>query len=430
MSKSQHFHLLVDESLDRAGIVRVQRAKLASLLTAVRTSNPFYQRKLHGVTFDPLRDSLERVPFTTRDELQRDQIAYPKYGSNLTFPLMNYIRMHATSGSMGRPMHWLDTAESWEWCRKGWRMVFVGAGLVPGDRIFFPFSFGPFIGFWMAFEAGQQLGNFCLSGGGMSTENRLRMIVEHDITVVCCTPTYALRMAEVAQGEGVDLAASKVRLLIVAGEPGGNIPAVRERIERAWGARVSDHAGMTETGPWGFECAQRPGGMHVIDTEFIAEVIDPASGATVGPDVAGELVITTLGRTASPLIRYRTGDRVTMTRDQCACGRWFSWAPGGIAGRVDDMLHIRGNNVFPSAVEAVLRRFDEVAEFRLSVVVQSGMNELRIEIEPTAHPGDANLLRRIDQAVMESLHFRPLLEIVGPGTLPRFDMKARRIVRD
>ncbi len=423
------FHLPVDEALDRAGIERVQRAKLAALLAAVQKSNKFYQHKLKGIAFNAMRDPLEQLPFTTRAELQQDQSEHPPYGSNLTFPLREYLRMHATSGSMGRPMYWLDTAESWEWCKKGWRVVFVGAGLEPGDRIFFPFSFGPFIGFWMAFEAGQQLGNFCLSGGGMSTPDRLRMIIDHAITVVCCTPTYALRLAEAAVGEGVDLAASRVRLLIVAGEPGGNIPAVREKIERAWGARVSDHAGMTETGPWGFECVEQPGGMHVIDSEFIAEAIDPDTGLPVAEGMSGELVITTLGRTASPLIRYRTGDRVTLTRGRCACGRWFSRAEGGIVGRVDDMLHIRGNNVFPSAVEAVLRRFEEVLEFRLSVVPQGGMSELKVEIEKTADVPDADLLHRVEQAIHRDLHFRPLLEVVRKGVLPRFEMKSRRVVR-
>lgn len=429
MSVMNRFHLPSDETLDRAGIERLQRAKLAALLAAVCKSNLFYQNKLDGIAFDAERDPLERLPFTTRDELQRDQRGHPLYGSNLTFPLRDYIRMHATSGSMGRPMFWLDTAESWAWCRKGWRIVFVGACLEPGDRIFFPFSFGPFIGFWMAFEAGQELGNFCLSGGGMSTQDRLRMIVEHEITVICCTPTYALRLAEAAAEEGVDLAGSKVRLLIVAGEPGGHIPAVRERIERAWGARVSDHAGMTETGPWGFECAEHAGGMHVIDTEFIAESIDPVTDAPVGEGAAGELVITTLGRTGSPLIRYRTGDRVTLTRGRCACGRWFSRAEGGIVGRVDDMLHIRGNNVFPSAVEAVLRRFDEVGEFRLSVVTSGGMNELKVELETGPGAREANLLQRVELAMQRDLHFRPLLEIVETGSLPRFEMKARRVVR-
>lgn len=423
------FHLPVDETLDRAGIERAQRAKLAALLEAVQKSNLFYQHKLKGIAFNAMRDPLEQLPFTTRAELQHDQFEHPPYGSNLTFPLREYLRMHATSGSMGRSMYWLDTAESWEWCKKGWRVVFVGAGLEPGDRIFFPFSFGPFIGFWMAFEAGQQLGNFCLSGGGMSTLDRLRMIIDHAINVVCCTPTYALRLAEAAAGEGADLAASRVRLLIVAGEPGGNIPAVRGKIERAWGARVSDHAGMTETGPWGFECVEQPGGMHVIDSEFIAEAIDPDTGLPVAEGISGELVITTLGRTASPLIRYRTGDRVTLTRGRCACGRWFSRAEGGIVGRVDDMLHIRGNNVFPSAVEAVLRRFEEVLEFRLSVVPQGGMSELKVEIEKALDVPDADLLHRVEQAIHRDLHFRPLLEVVRKGVLPRFEMKSRRVVR-
>lgn len=326
-------------------------------------------------------------------------------------------------------MRWLDTAESWSWWRHCWSVIYAAAGVRPGDRFAFTFSFGPFIGFWGAFESAAALGHWVMPCGGMTTSARLRYLTGHGATIVCCTPTYALRMAEVAAEEGIDLRGSAVRALIVAGEPGGSIPATRARIEGAWGARVFDHAGMTEVGPWGFECAERPGGLHVMESEFVAEVVDSGTGREVGNGEAGELVLTNLGRLGMPLIRYRTGDQVRLTRDRCACGRWFAWAEGGVLGRIDDMLIVRGNNVFPSAVEGVLRGFDEVAEYRLVEEKSGAMSELRIEIEPAGGSSSHGLSERVAGAVRDQLHFRPMVALVAAGSLPRFEMKGKRVVR-
>jgi phenylacetate-CoA ligase len=237
-------------------------------------------------------------------------------------------------------------------------------------------------------------------------------------------------MAQTAAAEGIDIAASAVRALIVAGEPGGNIPATRERIETAWNARVFDHVGMTETGPWGFECADAPGGVHVIETAFIAEVIDPKTEAICPEGQPGELVLSNLGRLGSPLIRYRTGDQVALVRDRCACGRSFARIEGGLVGRLDDMLIIRGNNVFPAAVEGVLRDLDGIEEFRLHVEQREAMDDLRIEVEPAAGAATAELAGKIVKEVRDRLHFTPRVAIAAAGTLPRFEMKARRVVRE
>ncbi len=418
-----------EETLDRTALELLQRRKLAALLPAVLERNPYYRAKLNGVRFDPRVDSLEALPFTTREELQKDQSAHPPYGTNLTEPLDRYIRLHQTSGTSGVPLRWLDTRESWTWNIRCWCMVYRAAGVAAADRIVFTFSFGPFIGFWLAFEAAQRLGNFCVAAGGMTTTARLRLILDQRITVICCTPTYALRMAEVAREEGISLADSTVRLLIVAGEPGGSVPAIRKRIETAWGARAIDHTGSTETSAWGGECVEVPGGVHVFENEFIAEVIDPVSGRPLPDGEAGELVLTNLGRTASPLIRYRTGDRVSMRRTRCACGRSFSWLEGGIVGRIDDMVCVRGNNVYPSAVDAIVRSFAEVDEYRVRVVSRGALTELALELE--AHPGAAaDLAERVAGLFRDRLHFRPVVTLVAPGSLPRFDMKARRWVRE
>jgi len=384
---------------------------------------------LAGASFDAVRDPFHRLPFTTRAEIQQDQLDHPPYGTNLTYPRERYVRLHQTSGSTATPLRWLDTAESWAWFKGCWKGLYKAAQLTREDRLVFPFSFGPFIGFWGGFEAAAELGNLVLAAGGMTTSARLRYLIDNQATVVCCTPTYALHMVEVAEEQGLRLTESPVRALIVAGEPGGNIPAVRARIESSWGARVFDHSGMTEMGAYGFECVEAPGGMHVLETEFIAEVIDPVTTAPLADGKEGELVLTNLGRWGSPLIRYRTGDQVRLIRNRCACGRWFARLEGGILGRVDDMLVVRGNNVFPSAVEGVIREFREVGEFSLVVDRPRSLAELEIRVEPVAGVEAADLAQRIGDRVRDRLLFRPKVTIVPRGTLPRFEMKARRVVR-
>ncbi len=185
---------------------------------------------------------------------------------------------------------------------------------------------------------------------------------------------------------------------------------------------------MTELGPWGFECVEAPGGMHVMEHEFVAEVVDAESSEPVPDGGPGELVLTNLGRLGSPLIRYRTGDRVRLTRGRCSCGRWFARVEGGILGRADDMLVVRGNNVFPSAIEGIVRSFDEVAEFQIEVDGRGALVELVIRIDPVPGAQDG-LDRRLTEVLQDRLHFRPKVVVVAAGSLPRFEMKAQRVVR-
>lgn len=418
-----------EEVLDRAGLDRLQRDRLTAMLGEVLKSNAFYKNKYRGMSFDASADDLGELPLATRVEIQRNQVEHPPYGTNLTYPFERYCRLHQTSGSTGRPLRCLDRREDWDWWRGCWGVIYRAAGVEDTDRFMFPFSFGPFIGFWAAFESAVALGNLCLPAGGMTTKARLQFMLDHDVTFVGCTPTYALRMVEVAEAEGINLAKSSVRGLIVAGEPGGSIPSTRKRIGSAWGARVFDHPGLTEMGPYGFECVESPGGVHINETAFIPEVIDSVTARPVPDGETGELVLTNLGRWGSPLIRYRTGDCVRLTRNRCDCGRWFARMEGGILGRIDQMLIIRGNNVYPAAIEGILREFAEVAEFRLTVDRSSALADLTIEIEPVAGVEIGGLPDRIEDAIRDRLHFKPTVKVVEPGSLPRFEMKARRVVR-
>jgi phenylacetate-CoA ligase len=415
----------------------MQWERLRRLLAAVQGRNPFYTRKFAdaGLRPDRLRsvDDLPLLPLTTKQELVADQAAHLPWGTALTEPVERYTRYWQTSSTTGRPLRWLDTNESWQWVLECWKAVFRAAGVGAGDRVFFPFSFGPFLGFWSAFEAACQIGAQAVPGGGMSTELRLATIDAIGPTAVCCTPTYALRLAEVAaRSPGVlsrPLHEMAVRVVIVAGEPGGSIPATRERIEQGWGARVIDHHGLTEVGPVSFECLARPGGLHLNESEYICEVLRPGGDLPVQDGEPGELVVTNLGRTASPVIRYRTGDIVMRRPGECACGRTYAWLEGGIIGRADDMIAVRGVNVYPAAIEAVIRRFPEVQEFRSTVRRRDAMRALSVEIELDDRAAGRELVpARVASALRAALGLTVPVASVETGSLPRFEMKARRFV--
>ena len=426
--------MLEVEQLDRNRLAECQGRRLSELLQKIDGRNQFYTRKFReaGLDVASLRfpDDFGRLPLTTKAELNADQAANPPWGTALTEPLANYTRYCQTSSSTGRPLRWIDTNESWQWLLECWKAVYRGAGVKAGERVFFPFSFGPFLGFWAGFEAGPQIGLHCVPGGGMSSQIRLSMIEAIGATVVCCTPTYALRLAEIAEIERrKPLSEGTVRTLIVAGEPGGSIPATRERIERSWGARVIDHHGLTEVGPVSFECLEAPGALHVNEAEFIAEVLDSQTGREVSDGQTGELVITNLGRTASPVIRYRTGDIVVRRSEPCQCGRTWARLEGGILSRADDMVNIRGVNVYPVGIESVVRRLTEVVEFRSVVSRQGSMRSLRLEIEVAPEFEDSNAVAsRVAYHLREALGLSVNVQVVESGTLPRFEMKANRFV--
>src|SRR6266545_2535076 len=372
-------------SSSRETIDQEQFTRLRQMFQAILPANKFYGRKFARMGLQQL-DSLEQLrslPFTTKSELVEDQQNHPPFGSDLTFAPERYIHIHQTSGTTGKPLYWLDTEESWNWWAECWKVIFQAAGVSSQDRIYFPFSFGPFIGFWAGWEGARKVGAMAVSGGGQSTAQRLKAIIDYGATVLVCTPTYALHMAAEAKKAGIDLARnSAVRVTIHAGEPGASIPSTKKLIEDSWGAKCFDHAGATEVGAFGFQCELQPEGVHVNENEFIAEVIDPSTGTAIENGERGELVITNLGRIGSPVIRYRTGDLVQPSYQPCPCGKFFMLFQGGVLGRVDDMVIVRGVNVFPSAVENVLREFPEIEEFRVEILDSAAMKEMKIVIEP------------------------------------------------
>ena len=420
---------------DRGRIEAGQLAKLRILLRALLGANAFYSAKLSAAGIGPDLSSLEeyssRMPFTRKSELAQDELDHPPYGTNLTYPLEAYTRFCQTSATSGQPMHWLDTPESWAWMLDSWAEVFQVSGLTAKDRIFFAFSFGPFLGFWTAFEAALRMGCLCIPGGGMRSSARLHAILDTGATVLCCTPTYSIRLAEVAAEQNIDLSAARIEKIFVAGEAGGSIPGTRSHIEKLWrGARIVDQHGMTETGPVSYSCPVRPDVLHVMESAYIAEVISTDDGRPVPPGGTGELILTNLGRPGSPVLRYRTGDIVKRAEKcPCACGRYDLALEGGILGRTDDMVVVRGVNVYPSAVEDVLRSFG-VAEYRVEIRTDRSLPELSVQVEPAPGRLDgSDLAYQLEAALNTALSLRIPVSCVHPGLLPRFEMKARRWVR-
>jgi phenylacetate-CoA ligase len=414
------------ETLDRERLAAHQWRRFSAMAHEVLDGNAFVRGAwaTAGVrAAGDLRgwDDFARLPFTRKRQFVEDQAASPPFGTNLTYPLARYVRVHQTSGTSGEPIRWLDTQDSWEWWQRCWGFVLRAAGVGPDDRVFFPFSFGLFIGLWSGFEGARALGALVIPGGGQDSSTRLAWMQALGASVLVCTPSYALHLVEVGRGRGIDPAKLPVRITVHAGEPGAGIPEVRARIEEGWGASAFDHAGMTEMGAYGYECREQAG-LHVNESEFIAEIVDPATGR---PADDGELVLTNLGRPGSPVIRYRTGDRVRRARTPCACGRTFMRLEGGILGRIDDMLIVRGVNVFPSAVEGVVRRFPAIDEFQIEVFRDGHLDEARVLIEVD----DAATRTALQEALRVSLGLRLEVRTVTPGSLPRYELKARRVVR-
>ncbi len=412
------------ETADRTLIREHQLARLQQGMGRVLHHNGFYTRKLlgdrHSLSLATFGE-FAQLPFTTKHELVENQEKYPAYGTNLSYPQAEYVRLHQTSGTTGRPYKMLDTQESWDWWAECWSSVYNAAGVSRDDIVFLAFGFGPFIGFWSAYEGAKRLGALTVPGGGMDSLQRLEAMRDVGATVLVCTPSYALRLAEVAQEHGLDIRDSTVRVTIHAGEPGASIPATRQRIEQAWGARAFDHAGMTEMGAYGFTCEQQEG-LHVNEGEFIAEILDPRHHQPVREGETGELVLTNLGRWGSPAIRYRTGDLVRHGGHACPCGRSYLVLPGGILGRADDMLIVKGVNIYPSALANILHRFPEVLEYRIIVTKEGALDEIALQVECPA-----SLVPTLQETLHTALSLRVPVEAVATGTLPRFELKARRV---
>ena len=426
------------ETMPRDRIEALQARKLRNLVEWADSSVPWQSKRLRdaGVTPDQVSslDDLQQIPLMTREDWMQGQLEHPPYGPILAAAPESAIRYHMTSGTTGAtPIRVLDGMKDWEWIAEMWCYGLWGFGVRPSDIVFVAFGYSTFIGFWGLHYACEKIGCLVLPGGAMTTDQRVRQIVDMGATVVCSTPTYALRMAQEAKSMGVDLAGSSVQRLILSGEPAGSIPATKKLIEREWVAMAGDTAGMTELGTiMIFECAEQPGGTHIIEDHYIEEVLDPESGKPVPYGEMGERVVTSFGRGFIPVFRYRTRDLVVkVPGSSCRCGRTFDIYEGGIRGRVDDMKLVRGTNVYPRAVEAIVREFSEIDEFQIHLYTAEGIRD-EIEVLMEIPDVDADPYRIMGEVgkkladAHEGLRFG--VKQAETGTLPRFELKAKRML--
>lgn len=418
----------------RQGVNALKLARLNALLGEILPANSFYAAKLARVAATIPLGTLEALadwPFTFKEELveassQASSGAAPARPGNLTWPTERYVRFHQTSGTHGRPLPVFDTAADWQWWMACWRTILDRAGVAAGDRVLVASSFGPYVGFWSAFDAMVDRGAMAIPTGGMASVARLDLVRTLAPTVLVATPSYALHLAEVADTQKFDTAGSAVRLVIVAGEPGGSMPAVRARLAEAWGAAVLDHAGATEVGPWGVGDHEGRG-LHVIEPWFHPEFLAVETGRPAAGGELAELVLTTLGRAGAPVIRYRTGDLVRPlwpdAKDIAAGACPWVWLEGGVLGRVDDMLIVRGVNVFPGAIDDIVRSFPEIVEYRLTVSSRDHLDTMLLQIEDRLGAPD-----RVAREVQLRLGLRADVVTVPIGSLPRFEGKGRRVI--
>ena len=397
-----------------------QRHRLTQLWPTLR-EHPLYRNRLADFNEPPAGRHWRAIRPLTKSELLPATADQPS--RLFTGEPRSYVRYHQTSGSRGRPMAVYDTRADWTWWLDCWDHVLAAAAISDRDTAMMAFSFGPFIGFWTANDSLVRRGVLVIPGGGLSSEARVQLIFDRAATVLLCTPSYAIRLASAAAKIGLDAEHSPITRIIVAGEPGGSLPAVRGAIEQAWGARVIDHAGASEIGAWGFGSAGGRG-LHIVETEFIAEVLefdgDPG-GVPVADGVDGELVLTNLGRRGGPLLRYRTGDIVR--RDPPSTTRPCRWLhlAGGVRGRADDMVVIRGVNVYPSSIESIVRELHPAAEYRVTVTRAGGLDQLAVAIEC---PADS--ATRLANRLRERLSIRVPVEVLAAGTLATDGGKAKR----
>src|SRR5688572_25395119 len=422
------------ERASRASMQRLQLTRLRKQIAHAAVYSPFYKRKLReaGVKAGSVRtlEDLRRLPFTTKDELKDNQAQTPPWGDVLAVPFADVLRIHMTSATTGRPLAFLDTKEDWYGFYHSYARSLYGFGVRREDMVMAAFSYGPWIGYWSGFYAAQDLGCLVFPAGGLSTDQRIDALRTYPITVLGCTPSYALFLAEQAARKGIDLAKeTRIRITWHTGEPGASIPATRQRIETAFGAKAYDLPGLTEIAAWGFECEARSGITHVHEDYCYPEVLDEHD-RPVAPGERGELVFTSLYRKAMPLIRYRTRDVVQLSDRACPCGRTFVGFEGGVLARLDDMKKIRGIIVYPRRIEELVRGHAGVDEFQIVFRRVEGLDEILVRIDPSPGLG-ADERARMQGVLAESLRLglgiRAGVELTAPGELPRWDHKARRV---
>jgi phenylacetate-CoA ligase len=418
-------------------------AKLARQLEWAWTRSPFYRRKwaAAGVTPATLRslEDLARFPVVQKAELRASQAAAPPYGEYLCVEPHEVARIHGTSGTTGRPTVFGIGRDDWERIGEAHARILWGAGIRPDDRVLICSFFSLYMGSWGVLKGVERLGATAFPfGAGAAGQTLMAVQWARELrpTAFYGTPSYALHFAETARREGIDPRAFGFRTLFFSGEPGAGIPATRRLIEETFGGACVDMGSMAEMTPWmtNGECRHRTG-MHLWQDLVYTQVCDPETFQPVPFGAEGTPVYTHLERTSQPMIRLVSGDLARWTDEPCPCGRTYPRLPDGLYGRIDDMFIVRGENVYPSAIEDVLRAITGFGgEFRVIVSRREAMDELLVRAEYLPGHADPDAQARLRATMAERLRARlgvhTVVELVPAGTLERTEFKARRVIDD
>ena len=424
------------ETLPLHKLRQLQLIKFQRIFSWVYQNSRFH-RSLYdraGVTPEDIRafEDIRRVPKVEKSMMRDIQRKDPfPYGDALCVPLEEVSVFRQTSGTTGQPVYQADTWQDWEWWAECWSYILWAQGYRPADRVFIPFGYNVFVAFWAGHYAAEKIGCEVVPGGVLDTQARILKIDELQATAMMATPTYVLGMAETARSKmGIDPSELTIERITCAGEPGASIPTTKQRMEKAWGAKVYDHSGATEIGAWSYECTAQAGGMHANEAFFLVEIEDMETGEIIEePGRRGKMIITALDRYAQPCVRFDSKDVIEWDAAPCPCGRSFRLIRGGVVGRSDDITKVKGVLLAPAAIEEVVRGIDGLGD-EYEVIVDRLGDRDRIKLKVEIIPGAEKRIRKIETNLKDQLRLKTnlayRLEFYDFGRLPRYDVKARR----
>lgn len=423
------------ETLPREKLRELQFKKFKRILEWGYNNSKLYRQIYDEAGFHPddvkTWEDITKVPTLQKEHYRTAQAKEPwPYGDSLCVPPEKVTEYRQTSGTTGQPVYQPDTWQDWEWQSESWSYILWAQGFRNTDRVFIPFGYNVFTAYWNGHYAAEKVGCEVVPGGILNTEERLLKMKELRATAMMATPTYVLGMAETCRKKlEMDPKELSIDRVLCAGEPGASVPATKQRMEEAWGAKVYDHVGATEIGGWSYECTSQPGGLHVNEGFFLVELIDIETGEHIEePNRTGKIVITTFDRLAQPCIRFDSKD-VSMWGDFCECGRTYRVLKGGIQGRTDHITKVKGVLFSPVSVEEVVRSMPQLGdEYELIVYKKGDIDQvaLKVELLPEAASQEEKVLHELNWQLRLKTNLAFKIEFHPFGSLPRYEVKARR----
>lgn len=427
------------EQWSRDQLAAHQLDRLKSQMSYVFERSAYYGARFEALGWSPddLGDlsDLSKLPFTRKYDYVESLAEAPPWGSGIAADPVDIERIHFSSGTTAKPAPLFWTGGDIERWTENYARMYYGQGIRREDIAQIMYTFSWFVGGSAAIQGFQRVGAASIPAGSRDSERQIETMMHYGTTVLPATPSFVFHLLEVAAGMGVDLRDSAVKTIVIGGEPGGSVPSTRARIEAGYGAEVFDTYGSLEFQPIAWECTAHDG-LHFAEHSAIVEILDPVTDQPVPDGEPGVVVLTHLHREASPLVRWWTGDVAVRDSSPCACGRTTARLVGGVRGRADDMLVVRGVNLFPSAVEQIVRQAEGAAGEYVIVLddsvkdpVTGYLTGIRIRLEAEASaPKDIG--RSVESTIHARLGVRATVEVLPYGALPRSEHKAKRVIHE